>query len=450
MFYCQLKAKLLKYNSRIRILMAMLVLAASPTALAQTEAEVTDDADVRESPEQAADSTFVEAGAFDSYPFLNVAANHIEFNGADWSRLPRKLPQGMRIVHIGDSHIQAEGSTSRTRQLLHERYGSAGRGLIVPFRLAGTNQPLDYTVTSYSDFASSRLLQRSWAVTPGFAGVALNPLDSVFDFTIAVKPRLEPEADVAFSRVKVFISGAMPLFVGAENADEEAIGAYAEAAPGCLTVALERDVTEVSLVFDSTGDCTICGFQLLKIATQGGIEYSAFGNNGATYSSYVNLGGVGEGVAAMSPELVIISLGANEAFSKISAYDLEQAIGALVSDIRRHNPDAVLLLTTPAECKRSVYTGKKRRRRRSYVVNTKVAEVRDAILRYGREHHIATYDWYDVAGGDGSASDWISAGLMGRDCIHLTWTGYDLQGSLMFDALDEALSSHPNLSISEQ
>ncbi len=430
--------------------MAIVAMIVAQGVMAQTAAEECDDADVRESPEQSADSTFVEAGAFDSYPFLNVAANHIEFNGADWSSLQQKLPKGIKIVHIGDSHIQAEGSTSRTRQLLHERYGSAGRGLIVPFRLAGTNQPLDYTVTSYSDFATSRLLQRSWAVTPGFSGVALNPLDSVFDFTIAVKPRLEPEADVAFGRVNVFISGAMPMFVGAENAEEEAIGAYAEAADGYLTVTLERDVTEVSLVFDSTGDCTIYGFQLLKNASSGGVEYSAFGNNGATYSSYANLGSVGEGVAAMSPDLVIVSLGTNEAFCKISDYDLEQAIDSLVGNIRRQNPGTSVLLATPAECKRSVYRRKKRRRRRSYVVNTKVAEVRDAILRYGRDNHLATYDWYGVAGGDGSASEWISAGLMGRDCIHLTWTGYDLQGALMFEALDEALSSRSDLSTSEQ
>lgn len=418
---------------------------AALTAVAQTSGDENADAEVREAPEQAADSTFVEAGAFDSYPFLNLGANHVELNGADWSPLQRKLPGGMRIVHIGDSHIQAEGSTSRTRQLLHERYGSAGRGLIVPFRLAGTNQPLDYSISSYTDFATSRLLQRSWAVTPGFTGVALNPLDSVFDFTISVKPRLEPEADVAFRRVRMFISGAMPLFVGAEDADENPIGAYAEVENGSMTVVLERDVTEASLVFDSTGHCSICGFELLGNTASGGIEYSAFGNNGATYGSYVNLGGVGEGVASMRPDLVIISLGANEAFSRISDYELESSIDRLVGDIRRNNPAAQILLTTPAECQRSVYTGKKRRRRRSHVVNEKVAQVRETILRYGRENHIATYDWYDVAGGDGSSSEWISAGLMGRDCIHLTWTGYDLQGALTFDALDEAVS--PDLTV---
>lgn len=413
---------------------------AAMTAVAQTADDDNADAEVREAPEQAADSTFVEAGAYDSYPFLNLRANHIEFNGADWSALQQKLPKGMRIVHIGDSHIQAEGSTSRTRQLLHERYGSAGRGLIAPFRLAGTNQPLDYSISSYSDFATSRLLQRSWAVTPGFTGVALNPLDSVFDFTISVKPRLESEAEVAFRRVRVFISGAMPFFVGAEDSDEEPVGAYAEVDNSCMTVTLERDVTEVSLVFDSTGNCSICGFELLGNADSGGIEYSAFGNNGATYGSYVNLGGVGEGVAAISPDLVIISLGTNEAFSRISDYELESSIDRLVGDIRRNNPNAVLLLITPAECQRSVYSGKRRRRRRSHVVNTKVAEIRETILRYGRENHIATYDWFEVAGGNGSSSEWLSAGLMGRDCIHLTWTGYDLQGALTFDALDEAIS----------
>ena len=116
----------------------------------------------------------------------------------------------------------------------------------------------------------------------------------------------------------------------------------------------------------------------------------------------------------------------------------------MVKDLRRANPQAQLLLVTPAECQKStrrrVGKGKRRRWSRTYSVNSKVASVRELVLRYGRENGIATYDWYEVAGGEGSSPLWVDQGLMAKDRIHCGPTGYALQGSLFFDALDNALN----------
>ncbi|MDE6109288.1 MAG: hypothetical protein K2F72_03265, partial [Muribaculaceae bacterium] len=108
-----------------------------------------------------------------SYSFINVQANKIDLNDDDWTALSAAFDHSdssvVRILHIGDSHIQAEGSTSRTRSRMQAKYGSAGRGLTAPFRLAGTNAPMDYSYRSNSSFTGSRLLKTPWATDMGFS-----------------------------------------------------------------------------------------------------------------------------------------------------------------------------------------------------------------------------------------------------------------------------------------
>ena len=152
-----------------------------------------------------------------------------------------------------------------------------------------------------------------------------------------------------------------------------------------------------------------------------GLFYHAIGNNGAAYETYNRIGNVGAGIAPLSPDLIIISLGTNEAFGKLNTTSFKNSVDRLVKNIRAANPDALLLLTTPMECHRSVATtrkvrvkGKNGKRRtvnrtsRSYSVNPNIAPLRNVILDYGKEHGIAVYDWYEVAGGRGASSSWIS------------------------------------------
>ena len=46
----------------------------------------------------------------------------------------------INILHIGDSHIQADYLTKTTRTLLQQEFGNAGLGLSFPGRIARTNE----------------------------------------------------------------------------------------------------------------------------------------------------------------------------------------------------------------------------------------------------------------------------------------------------------------------
>ena len=159
-------------------------------------------------------------------------------------------------------------------------------------------------------------------------------------------------------------------------------------------------------------------------------------NNGATFSTYNSIASFPSGVAALSPDLVIVSLGTNEAFGRLDRSSLRGSLGAMIANIRKKMPEVPIILVTPMECQRRGYVRRKgRRRRTSYSVNSNIAAYRNEIMDFGRLHNIAVYDLYDVAGGNGSSNRWLTAGLMGNDRVHLTASGYRLQGMLLYEAL---------------
>lgn len=377
--------------------------------------------------------------------YINYDANHIIMNGRDWTGLARTLTQSVEqhkpvnIVHIGDSHIQAEGATSRIRAALQLRFGNGGRGLMIPFKIAGTNQPLDYRITVDSPATTATLMRMPWATTMGFTGISIAPKSNHTQFVV------QPETQ--FSAMVVYGTGDYTI----ENVTTEgmAIDHTTEViSPGVTKIAFSSPVRDARITFEGD-NYNIFGFEARGNEQQGGVLYHAIGNNGAAYRTYLKVGNMGQSLRNMHPQLVIISLGANEAFGNISDEAFYNNIDKLVSEIKRENPFVEILLTTPSECQRSSYitsrTKKTKRKRsstqriRTYQINPNVERLRNVILRYGKEKGVAVYDFYDVAGGEGSSAKWLADGLLSSDRIHRTWAGYRTEGDLLAEALNEAL-----------
>src|SRR5688572_4765344 len=56
----------------------------------------------------------------------------------------------VNIIHIGDSHIQGDYLTAIVRRNLQKEFGNAGRGLLVPARVAGSNDAFNAIIRSQS------------------------------------------------------------------------------------------------------------------------------------------------------------------------------------------------------------------------------------------------------------------------------------------------------------
>lgn len=373
--------------------------------------------------------------ARENYPFLNLDANKITMNGADWSSLAERFAAArdsgelFSVVYIGDSHIQADFGGAVLRSRLAKEASSAGRGLVIPFKLAGTNEPLDYSIQLHTPYSSSKLLKTPRDTDMPFTGIGIQSGTSGARFEIA--------AEEPFCLVRLHYLGDTPAVAGTRDLalDRGIDFTYEDS-----TIILQRPTYRLFIEFENVDNTVFGGFELLN--GNGGVLTHSIGNNGATYSSYAGIDNFGPQFANLGADLVIIALGTNEAFSAVSDEGFEEQIDILVGTIKRNCPEARILLAAPTECYRRTYRRRKgRRRTSSLTVNAKTARMRDVIRRYAQKNSIAFYDTYAVAGGTGAAAKMKAGKMLGNDGVHFTAGGYRALGSLLSDAVIEALEN---------
>lgn len=382
--------------------------------------------------------------------FIHRNANHIIYNGSDWAPLRQAFlnsaSKPVSIVHIGDSHIQADISSGTTRELLQYDFGNAGRGLVAPLKISGTNQPNDYVFQSRNSWNPVKLMSPVWRQTVGFTGTSIRPMTASAEITIGTSDRDDYNP---FRSLTLFHNGSLTI-KSVTSGSGEKLDYRSVPSRDYTQIMLPSPQTHVTIDFTSAGDLTLYGAMLSGDTP--GLFYHAIGNNGAAYETYNRIGNVGAGIAPLDANLIVISLGTNEAFGKFNSASFKNSVDRLVKNIRAANPNAILLLTTPMECHRSVASTKKvrvkgkngkrrtvNRTRRSYSVNPNIAPIRNVILEYGRENGIAVYDWYEVAGGRGASSSWISNNLFAKDRVHHTHKGYNVEGRMFYEAIMDAL-----------
>lgn len=395
--------------------------------------------------------------------FINAAENRITLNGADWTGL-RKAANSYKlrplsIINIGDSHIQANIGTAVTRELLQYKFGNAGRGIITPLKMSGTNQPADYVFSSDQPYTAVKLMKAPWKMTMGFTGTSVSPTTKSSSITVGTR---SDDDYNPFSSITLFHKGQMKV---TRVTDEKGADVMFTHYPSrdYTYVKLGAPQTRVTVHYDNLGDLTLFGANLS--GERPGVFYHSIGNNGATFDTYNRIGDMGVSLYALHPNLVILSLGTNEAFGRLDTARFRASMDKLVKNIRAANPEAQILLVTPMECHRTVTKNVTKRVRtkarrtkkgkripagtktvtskvRTSGINSSIRPIRDAIMAYGRDNNIAVYDFWAVAGGEGASNTWINNGLFSGDKIHHSAKGYRLEGRLMYDAIMDALAGN--------
>lgn len=133
------------------------------------------------------------AGAGAEVPDSLLRHVPIAFNGAEWSGVRHALADSRNvpftIVHIGDSHLQADWPTSHLRHYFQQAYGDAGRGLVTPFKMSGSYQAKDYSITSPNTWKAAKFLKAKWTPEMTFSGTALSTAASKAKVTVTCDGR---------------------------------------------------------------------------------------------------------------------------------------------------------------------------------------------------------------------------------------------------------------------
>lgn len=345
----------------------------------------------------------------------------------------------VNIVHIGDSHVQADYMTSVIRRSFHNHFGNAGRGLIVPLRVARTNEPNNFKTSSKVVWKSKRCVYPEQPLPIGVGGVTIETNDANANLGIYMN---DLWLDYGFNALTLFYDEHEKSFdYSVRDLEGLELGRIVydpgDSSKNVSTITWEKHVNAVDVQCVKSAPhqsrATIYGAVLSNSAN--GVLYHSIGVNGAKYKHYNEASHFAAQTASLNPDLFIISLGTNEStdyphMDKAFPTHLHK----LVTALRDKNPLAAFILVTPQDAFQKKSN-----------VNPGILLVREHIIQYAVEHGLAFYDMYKALGGDRSARSWTQNALLTRDGIHLTRDGYEYQGNLFYHALMKGYNSYvPN------
>jgi lysophospholipase L1-like esterase len=344
----------------------------------------------------------------------------------------------VRIVHLGDSHVQAGFYSGQVMRMLHEAFGNAGRGWIAPLRLARVNEPKDYRITSSTvgKWTVGRCVQKAPDCPWGLGGIGLRPESKTIDLSIGINPLRG--AGYAFDEVHFYRDArTLRLLPGADDERwTEAVCGSDPRAPDMIVDTFRLATAVDSLHLYSTGleedfpgeaTGSYYGFSLLN--GQPGILYHSIGQNGAMFMNYADAGYVRQ-LSLLEPSLLIVTLGTNESYTTARRFREDEFISRMdgfIRLVREYLPATAILLTTPAESFR--------RTRNGFVRNDNIDRTARAITEYAEAGGLACFDLYRATGGASSCRKWQETKLLGRDRVHFSVEGYYEQGKLLYKAL---------------
>ncbi|MCB0764646.1 MAG: hypothetical protein KDB84_08080 [Flavobacteriales bacterium] len=379
-----------------------------------------------------------------AYPFLDLDANAMITAGDQrtWNGLLSKMDRLMfdgrgqlSIVHIGGSHVQADMWTMELRHRLQTVVPGvrAARGFIFPFNMARTNNPYWYHPEYTGRWTSVKNTVRNDASELGLAGYSVTTTDTLSELKVSF--RGEAYDGYVFDRVKVLHAMDSSFAVEAWSTDTDAvITKRTDRLRGFTEFTYDALTDTLRLRFVRT-DSTQKHFTLYGILLETddpGFVYHAIGVNGASTSSYLRCQRFSEDLALLRPDLVVFSIGINDAHdTEFDAQRFKENYRQLIDNARKADPDVAVLLTTNTD------SYLKRR-----TPNPNASRVRDVMRELSAEKGCAVWDTFGVMGGLGSIARWQDAGMAQRDRIHLTRAGYTVLGDLLFSALMTNYGDH--------
>lgn len=380
-------------------------------------------------------------------PLCDAQLNFIEndFGLRHFFEQLHKLESGeinqLSIIHIGDSHVQADFFTGTLRELFQSTFGNAGHGLYFPYRTAGTNGP--DAIKDKGSEANWKMKRCAFPFQPMPIGLMGITLEVGQNASIDIYIRAEDSANY-FNELRVFADNNGGESITASTIDG-AVQYAAEGAPihdkSQLTeFELGKPLSAIKLglhpssIDDTITQMHLYGLQLNRTDAVG-VQYNMIGVNGAKFSDYNAGVYFFSQLAAVPADLIIVSLGTNEALSLTYAADsMYMALDQFYKHLRLAQPVSSILFTAPPD---TYYQHLK--------PNPHTAEIVDIERRYSIAHDCAFWDFYMIMGGLGSVTNWYKQGLGNKDLVHFLRAGYQKQGQLLYQALTNSYAESFNV-----
>lgn len=372
------------------------------------------------------------------YPFINTIFNRVLNNTAldsFYQKLYHLKSTGkgtVSIVHIGDSHIQADFLSNEVRHGFQDFFGNAGRGLVFPYQLAQSNAPGDIISSSNTRWLYNRVAHPELQQPVGVSGFAIRTNNSGANINLSIRQDFT-KGYQSFNRLKFFLDSTAGngWMLGAEPNDEPYLVRREEGDTSLYQlVELSKPSTGFSLV-GLPGPAQRDFYGVSLESNVPGVIYHTIGVNGARYDQYNIASLFWKQLPALNADLYIVSLGTNEAQRAAFAEPVFlREFNLFISRIREASPHAAILITTAPDSYKGRYS------------NKVLKDLNLSLTKEANRLYLPLWDLYRITNGFGSAYSWARRGLMSRDRVHFTAEGYRVQGQLLFKALAKGYNEY--------
>jgi len=416
------------------------------------------------------------------YPIKNASLLYPLFEKL--IRMEEKKEGKINIVHIGDSHIQADFFTNAVRKPLQQQFGNGGYGFTFPYSLnRSTTWPYRFsTNVAWQICRNNQPAKCEPGIEFGLSGYGFSTKAAQFVLSVEVSEEqyrfntIKIVAPVAASyRLATIEGNKKPMIHRVQSGVEihrirsgetlDVIARNYKVSPAAIKrennmrtdriwagkkLRIPVTITETSVdtsifrpleyqqqeqfVSVYRQQNPISAIYLLQAGKQSlyslnglivendapGVIYHSIGTIGSMASDFNATPLFFEQLPVLSPDFVIISFGTNESYSDVTAEEFITHMELFINNIRAFCPDVPVLVTTPP-------TSLLRRGR----LNNYVLEYADALMQ---RDDVALWDLYSFTGGLMGAKENFSAIQIAKDYIHYTSGGYINQGTAFANA----------------
>ncbi len=351
-----------------------------------------------------------------------------------FSALDNARNKKVRIMHYGDSQIEADRITSYLRNELQKKFGGYGVGLFPIIQVArkmSVNTEYSENWKRYPGFGrkDSTVTHMKYGALMAFCRYAPIPASDIISDSINYeawlkikKPRASYARTKTYSQLKIFLSNSHSPIKYKITADgvDMVVGVIQPNTPfQTLKANFTNTPEEIIVTFNGSDSPDVYGVSL-----EGGngivMDNIPLRGSSGTIFTKQNATTLSNMYANLSPSLILMEFGGNTIpyiKTEKGATDYGRWFKSQINFMKRLNPNAAIIVIGPGDMSIKEKT--------EYVTYPFLENVRDAMKDAAISSGCVFWDMYEVMGGKNSMPKWVAAepSLAASDYTHFSPKG---------------------------
>jgi lysophospholipase L1-like esterase len=340
----------------------------------------------------------------------------------------------VRIMHYGDSQIEADRITSYLRNELQKKFGGYGAGLFPIIQVArkmSVNTEYSENWKRYPGFGrkDTTVKHMKYGALMAFCRYAPIPQTDIINDSIMLegwlkirKPRASYGRTKTFSQLKIFLSNSHSSIrykIIADGVDVVKGIISANTPFQTLKANFNKTPEEITVTFNGNDSPDIYG---ISLEGNNGIVMDNIPLRGSSGTIFTKQDGtlLSNMYANLSPDLILMEFGGNTIpyiKNEKGASDYGRWFKSQINFMKKRNPKAAIIVIGPGDM--SVKEGTE------FVTYPMLENVRDAMKDAAISSGCVFWDMYEVMGGKNSMPVWVNSepSLAASDYIHFSPKG---------------------------